>query len=138
MAVQPGLGRTWSETPKTGFLRTRLILHSWKWQTYWLYYPCNATIYHVFPVLSITESSHEILTFACINYANREGSGKPAHARSLTRVFPVRIHKEKILPITSKLVPRDGYARAFEEIKGLTEFERDCTELSNSKTNPRC
>ena len=27
MAVQPGLCRTWSETPKTGFLRTRLILH---------------------------------------------------------------------------------------------------------------
>ena len=25
MAVQPGLCRTWSETPKTGFLRTRLI-----------------------------------------------------------------------------------------------------------------
>ena len=27
MAVQPGLSRTWSETPKTGFLITRLILH---------------------------------------------------------------------------------------------------------------
>ena len=26
MAVQPGLCRTWSETPKTGFLTTRLIL----------------------------------------------------------------------------------------------------------------
>ena len=26
MAVQPGLCRTWSETPKTGFLRTRLNL----------------------------------------------------------------------------------------------------------------
>ena len=26
VAVQPGLCRTWSETPKTGFLRTRLIL----------------------------------------------------------------------------------------------------------------
>ena len=26
MTVQPGLCRTWSETPKTGFLRTRLIL----------------------------------------------------------------------------------------------------------------
>ena len=25
MGVQPGLCRTWSETPKTGFLRTRLI-----------------------------------------------------------------------------------------------------------------
>ena len=25
MVVQPGLCRTWSETPKTGFLRTRLI-----------------------------------------------------------------------------------------------------------------
>ena len=25
MAVQPGLYRTWSKTPKTGFLRTRLI-----------------------------------------------------------------------------------------------------------------
>ena len=25
MAVQPGLCRTWSETPKTGFLTTRLI-----------------------------------------------------------------------------------------------------------------
>ena len=25
VAVQPGLCRTWSETPKTGFLRTRLI-----------------------------------------------------------------------------------------------------------------
>ena len=25
MTVQPGLCRTWSETPKTGFLRTRLI-----------------------------------------------------------------------------------------------------------------
>ena len=25
MAVQPGLCRTWSETPKTGFLRTRLM-----------------------------------------------------------------------------------------------------------------
>ena len=24
-AVQPGLCRTWSETPKTGFLKTRLI-----------------------------------------------------------------------------------------------------------------
>ena len=28
MAVQPGLCRTWSETPKTGFLITRLILES--------------------------------------------------------------------------------------------------------------
>ena len=27
VAVQPGLCRTWSETPKTGFLRTRLIWH---------------------------------------------------------------------------------------------------------------
>ena len=26
VAVQPGLCRTWSETPKTGFLTTRLIL----------------------------------------------------------------------------------------------------------------
>ena len=26
MAVQAGLCRTWSETPKTGFLKTRLIL----------------------------------------------------------------------------------------------------------------
>ena len=26
VVVQPGLCRTWSETPKTGFLRTRLIL----------------------------------------------------------------------------------------------------------------
>ena len=26
VAVQPGLYQTWSETPKTGFLRTRLIL----------------------------------------------------------------------------------------------------------------
>ena len=26
VAVQPGLCRTWTETPKTGFLRTRLIL----------------------------------------------------------------------------------------------------------------
>ena len=25
VVVQPGLCRTWSETPKTGFLRTRLI-----------------------------------------------------------------------------------------------------------------
>ena len=25
MAVQPGLCRTWSETPKTGFLTTRLV-----------------------------------------------------------------------------------------------------------------
>ena len=28
VAVQPGLCRTWSETPKTGFLRTRLILRN--------------------------------------------------------------------------------------------------------------
>ena len=28
VAVQPGLCRTWSETPKTGFLKTRLILRS--------------------------------------------------------------------------------------------------------------
>ena len=28
VAVQPGLCRTWSETPKTGFLTTRLILKS--------------------------------------------------------------------------------------------------------------
>ena len=28
MAVQPGLCRTWSETPKTGFLRTRLAVGS--------------------------------------------------------------------------------------------------------------
>ena len=27
MAVQPSLYRTWSETPKTGFLITRLILY---------------------------------------------------------------------------------------------------------------
>ena len=26
--VQPGLCRTWSETPKTGFLRTRLICYN--------------------------------------------------------------------------------------------------------------
>ena len=28
VAVQPGLCRTWSETPKTGFLTTRLILET--------------------------------------------------------------------------------------------------------------
>ena len=28
VAVQPGLCRTWSETPKTGFLTTRLICNS--------------------------------------------------------------------------------------------------------------
>ena len=28
VAVQPGLCGTWSETPKTGFLTTRLIFHS--------------------------------------------------------------------------------------------------------------
>ena len=28
MAVQPGLCRTWSETPKTGFLTLRLICYS--------------------------------------------------------------------------------------------------------------
>ena len=28
VAAQPGLCRTWSETPKTGFLTTRLILSS--------------------------------------------------------------------------------------------------------------
>ena len=28
VVVQPSLCRTWSETPKTGFLRTRLILSS--------------------------------------------------------------------------------------------------------------
>ena len=28
VAVQPGLCRTWSETLKTGFLTTRLILHA--------------------------------------------------------------------------------------------------------------
>ena len=27
VAVQPGLCQTWSQTPKTGFLRTRLILY---------------------------------------------------------------------------------------------------------------
>ena len=27
VVVEPGLCRTWSETPKTGFLITRLILH---------------------------------------------------------------------------------------------------------------
>ena len=31
MAVQPGLCRTWSETPKTGFLTTRLILLPFLW-----------------------------------------------------------------------------------------------------------
>ena len=30
VTVQSGLCRTWSETPKTGFLRTRLIFHSTK------------------------------------------------------------------------------------------------------------
>ena len=33
LAVQPGLCGTWSETPKTGFLRTRLILGFIPW--YW-------------------------------------------------------------------------------------------------------
>ena len=28
MAVQPGLCRTWSDIPKTGFLTTRLILYT--------------------------------------------------------------------------------------------------------------
>ena len=30
VAVQPGVCRTWSETPKTGFLRTRLKLKNWR------------------------------------------------------------------------------------------------------------
>ena len=30
VAVQPGLCRTWSETPKTGVLRTRLIFYTMK------------------------------------------------------------------------------------------------------------
>ena len=29
MVVQPGLCRTWSETPKTDFLTTRLVLCKW-------------------------------------------------------------------------------------------------------------
>ena len=29
VAVQPGLCRTWSESPKTGFLTTRLITYTW-------------------------------------------------------------------------------------------------------------
>ena len=30
VAVQPGLCQTWSQTPKTGFLRTRLNYEQWK------------------------------------------------------------------------------------------------------------
>ena len=33
VAAQPGLCRTWSETPKTGFLTTRLILFRPHWTT---------------------------------------------------------------------------------------------------------
>ena len=32
VAVQPGLCRSWSETPKTGFLTTRLIYRNFSWQ----------------------------------------------------------------------------------------------------------
>ena len=34
VAVQPGLCRTWSETPKTGFLTTRLIYRNRKYQNH--------------------------------------------------------------------------------------------------------
>ena len=34
VAVQPGLCRTWSETPKTGFLRTRLNYGQFSIKTY--------------------------------------------------------------------------------------------------------
>ena len=36
MAVQPGLCRTWSETPKTGFLTTRLICQTCYYKLYLL------------------------------------------------------------------------------------------------------
>ena len=37
VAVQVGLCRTWSETPKTGFLRTRLIYLITSWLPNWLF-----------------------------------------------------------------------------------------------------
>ena len=35
MAVQPGLYQTWSKTPKTGFLTTRLILKNFLVLYFW-------------------------------------------------------------------------------------------------------
>ena len=58
MVVQPGLCRTWSETPKTGFLATRLILsqslsrlHSRNSQNCRIFLPLNPLVTINFPIL---------------------------------------------------------------------------------------
>ena len=48
MAVQSGLCRTWSETPKTGFLRTRLILDPSNSTLYGKLAVCRGKVYIVF------------------------------------------------------------------------------------------
>ena len=57
-----------------------------------------------------------------IAYATSEGSGEPAHPRSLARAFAVRTHevmkfgsRRKVRPKIRHLAPLHGCACAFEE-----------------------
>ena len=50
MVLQPGLCRTWSETPKTGFLRTRLIL-LYKFLIFYIF--C-----HILTYISLSDDYH--------------------------------------------------------------------------------
>ena len=69
VAVQAGLSLTWWKTSKTGFLVTRLIYK------FLLYGPCQANL-------------------VLIAYASSEGSGEPAHLRSLARTSAARSYKQ--------------------------------------------
>ena len=77
VAAQAGLCLTWSQTQKTDFLVTRLIrkgaLSSFEIQ--FIFGPRQANL-------------------VLIAYASSEGSGEPAHSRSLARTSAARSYKQ--------------------------------------------
>ena len=79
MFVQPGLCRTWSETPKTGFLTTRLIFEP----------DCNKTNSIAFcPVIKTVQLGHQqSLIKSRFLHANSKDSDQNEWKPSLIRVF---------------------------------------------------
>ena len=100
MAAQAGLCLAWSETPEDTFCR--VVAHS-------LIYSLTNQNYHVqnnegfnlglqpFEIVSFNSSFIYGLRQAnlvLIAYASSEGSGEPAHLRSLARTFAARSYKQ--------------------------------------------
>ena len=103
VVVQPGLRRTWSETPKTGFLTMRLILYGWQ-QVVWKTKPAeslNETTYkYLYTYLLIFEPCHEKTCFlARLHEVQKSYCSHPGctRSRSLSRSTLVKFSRSLYL-----------------------------------------